>query len=51
LSTAGLQGRILALEDTIQQLHDLNKRLEEDAKEANRRTDILRKRLQDVNLY
>ena len=51
MSTKGLQGRILELEETIQQLRELNQRLEEDTKEANRRTDILRKRLQDVHLY
>jgi len=51
MSTKGLQGRILELEDTIQQLHDLNKRLEEDVTEANRRTDIMRTKHKDVGLY
>jgi len=51
LSTKGLQGRILELEDTIQQLHDQNKRLHEDTQEANRRVEIMRKKLQDVGLY
>ena len=51
MSTKGLQGRILELEDTIQQLHELNKRLEEDSEEANRRTEIMRIKLRDVGLY
>jgi predicted nucleic acid-binding Zn-ribbon protein len=51
LSTKGLQGRILELEDTIQQLHDLNQRLHDDIQEANRRTEIMRKKLKDVGLY
>jgi len=51
MSINGLQGRILELEDTIQQLHELNKRLEEGIEEANRRTEIMRVKLRDVGLY
>jgi hypothetical protein len=51
MSNKGLQGRILELEDTIQQLHELNKRLEDDIKEADRWTDKMRQKLKDANVY
>jgi predicted nucleic acid-binding Zn-ribbon protein len=51
MSNKDLQGRILKLEDTIQQLHDLSERLRKDAEEADRRVDVMRDKLKKAGLY
>ena len=51
MTVQGLQKRINELEDTIAKLHKQNKILHEQTAEANRRVDIMRKKLNSKGLY
>lgn len=51
MSVVGLQKRINKLEETIAKLHEQNKILHEHAKEADRRVNIMRKKLESKGLY